>query len=72
MKYLYIKLDKETIITFKSAIIDNVNGVYQVVFNGTLGIFKEVNTKTEAEEIINKIHTYLMSDEPSKRVLDLS
>ena len=27
---------------------------------------------TEAEEIINKIHTYLMSDEPSKRVLDLS
>ena len=72
MKYLYIRLDKETIITFKNATIDSANGIYRVVFNGTLGIFKEVNTKTEAEEIIDKIHTYLMSDEPSKRVLDLS
>lgn len=73
MKYLYIKLNKGEIITFKRVRVDRTEeGIYQVIFNGTLGLFLEYYSYEEAIGVVNKIQEYLVSDEPSKRILDLS
>ena len=73
MKYLYIKLNKGEIITFKRVRVDRTeDGIYQVIFNGTLGLFLEYYSYEEAIGVVNKIQEYLVSDEPSKRILDLS
>ncbi len=73
MKYLYIRLNKKEIITFKRVTVNRTEeGIYQVIFNGTLGLFLECYSEKEAFDVIDKIQEYLVSDEPSKRILDLS
>lgn len=72
MKYLYIKLDDYTIFTFKSISLVKEDDRLFLAFNNTLGLGIVVISEKIAEYIVKEVTEYLTSDEPRKRVLDLT